>query len=215
MQDSPTGIAAFILAACALLANVEAKAAELVVNGSFETGDFSSWTTTDASLGSYYGVDNVGPTNGLFSAYFGGIGPTSDAIAQTLPTSVGEVYEISFWLGKGLATDADSSFVAILNEVPFFTATGNYTFQRINAVVTATGASSTLRFAAFNKQDFYTLDDVSVTRAVPEPAGYAFMALGLLVMMGWRRIRTRSMRPMSRAGVTDSGRCQRTGSALR
>lgn len=187
MTDSLNGIAAStLLAVCALLANVEVKATELVVNGGFEAGDFSSWTTTDASLGSYYGVDGVGPKNGFFSAYFGGIGPTSDVIAQTLSTSVGEVYEISFWLDKGSTTDADSSFIASLDGAPFFTATGNYEFQRIDVEVTATTADGTLSFAAFDAQDFYTLDDVSVTSAIPEPAGYASLALGFLVL-AWRR----------------------------
>ena len=54
----------------------QASAANLIVNGSFETGDFTGWTLSGNTgvtgvTGSFGGVD---PEDGSFQAFFGPIG---------------------------------------------------------------------------------------------------------------------------------------------
>ena len=87
--------AGIILASCIL---ATPSFAELVVNGGFETGDFSSWTTLPASSGSDFYVGSNYPHSGLHEANFGAGLQYNDSIMQTLPTIEGQSYEIDFWL---------------------------------------------------------------------------------------------------------------------
>jgi hypothetical protein len=73
---------AFFLLLCA----PRAKAQELVVNGNFETGDFSGWSTS----GTTAAIQNVSPISGLYSASL-----TSGSISQVIQTEVGASYRVS------------------------------------------------------------------------------------------------------------------------
>src|ERR1700760_359082 len=79
-----------------------APANNLVINGSFESGDFSGWTLagTDVLPGgndNYYGVDSVDAHTGAYGAYFGPVGGVLN-LSQTIATIPGASYEVSFWL---------------------------------------------------------------------------------------------------------------------
>lgn len=50
----------------------QARAGNLIVNGGFETGNFSGWTTTPTSSGSNFFVDSRAPHTGSYDAFFGG-----------------------------------------------------------------------------------------------------------------------------------------------
>jgi len=181
---STTLASGFVALACTTGA---LAAPELVSNGGFETGDFSGWTTTDAASGSMYGVDTAGPHAGSYSAFFGGSGPASDTISQTIATSPGGSYLVSFSFDKGAGTQ-EGSFSAALGGVQFFSApAGAFAFAPVSVLVTATAADSVLSFSGFNASDFYTLDGVSVVAAVPEPATFAMFSAGLLAIGVWSR----------------------------
>ncbi|WP_426162889.1 PEPxxWA-CTERM sorting domain-containing protein [Sandarakinorhabdus sp. DWP1-3-1] len=160
-------VAAMAIAAPALAANV-------VTNGSFETGDFSGWTqfgntdftfvTPDPFLG--------GPTDGTFHAAFGPVG-SAGGISQTF-ASAGN-YTVSFDLGNesGGFNSVDFGGITLLSSV----ASGVYASYSFNVTV---GANSTLSFSFQNDPSFYVLDNVVVDfgGAVPEPASWAMLIAG-------------------------------------
>src|SRR5580704_14001113 len=92
------------VALLALGTSVLAHAGNLVTNGSFETGDFTGWTVTGDTT--FVGVCDVStcpsgfaPQDGNFAAYFGPVGDTA-TISQTIATTPGEEYSLSFYLAN-------------------------------------------------------------------------------------------------------------------
>jgi len=155
----------------------------LVVNGGFETGDFTGWTVSgyqDTIFPSFQPMGTAQQTHsGGFAAQFRDIylgsfgGSTESLIFQTVSTQPGTSYLISFWL-NGIA---NSSFSVSWNGNTLDdTSIAAYVFPEwthLQFVVTATGTSGVLQFqfpGIFNHQATTTaLDDVSV---VPLPPGY-------------------------------------------
>jgi len=186
------------IASLALLAGLAepAGAANLVLNPSFETGDFTDWSVAGDGIS----IDSVFPNTGSYDAAFSA--STSDlnpgVLSQALTTSAGQGYVISFALldEGGLPTD---SFILTLGA---FTATitgdlagppgdlpSGYTAFSFTAPGSdINGASTTLSFEGLNDTAAWNLDDVSVNAAtgspVPEPSTWAlllvaFTGLGL------------------------------------
>ena len=161
------------------LAPAASQAQQLVTNGGFETGDFSGWSESGA-IGSVYGVDSAGPRNGNYSAYFGASSPPA-FIAQTLATTAGQQYLVSFYFDRSPLTTG-GSFSASLGGVEFYAGpAGTFAFAQVTQTVTALSDNAVLRFEVDNVGDFYTLDSVSVT-AVPEPASAALLLVGLITV---------------------------------
>jgi hypothetical protein len=166
--------AAIVLAAS--MAGMAANAANLVTNGSFETGDFTGWTQFgDESYTGVTGCQGNGcATDGVDLAYFGPVNGVG-GISQTLATGAG-LYDISFDLSnyQGAYFSADFGGVSLLVNVPQELVT-HYSFTDV-----AASGPTTLSFSFQNTPDYYTLDDVSVTAAagVPEPASWALMLTG-------------------------------------
>jgi len=170
------------LASCAL----SASAQNLVVNGGFETGDFSGYTLTGNSLG----VDVVGGlgTNGGPGAVFSNIGRPA-ILTQTIASATGASYTFSFD-AYSYRSGSGNSFSASFggqNVVPASALPGknfnDFTHYSFNVV--ATSASTTLRFEIYNTPSNTFLDNVSVVAdpispAVPGPVAalpFALMAL--------------------------------------
>jgi hypothetical protein len=193
-----------VVGVLALLLGVQTQArADLVTNGGFETGDTTGWTFTPAASGSdfYVGstpLSNPGPStpthSGNYAANFGAVGSQFDTLSQTLATTAGQSYTLSYWVSHD-STNAQNEFQVSWNgtviqdlvNASAFDWT-NYTFT-----VTATGPTTTLQFAGYEVPAWFGLDDVSVNPAganpVPEPASLALLGLGGLGLFGygWRR----------------------------
>ena len=136
---------------------------EVVLNGGFETGDFSDWTRSG-------NTDLMSVTTNTSAVHSGAYGAQSGAsdspgwLSQTLPTVPGAAYLISLWL--------DSPDGAAPNEFSVqWNGGGLYEFADLPAwgwtnlqfLVTATGTNTVLALGLRDDPAYLGLDDVSVT----------------------------------------------------
>ncbi len=199
-------------AACAAVALLlagagSAHADNIVVNGGFETGNFSGWTQNGSftivtggpkHTGNYVG--GYGPHSGDYFAGLGTVGSLG-TLSQTLNTVAGQTYTLSYFMASDGGTP--NEFRVDWNGSTLIDQTGigkqgytGFTFQ-----VTATGATSTLTFYERNDPGYLSLDDVAVLGpaaglgggTAPEPSSLLLLGIGALGMAGFKRMRRRFM----------------------
>jgi hypothetical protein len=179
-----------MIAAMALLVAWSTEAsANLIVNGDFETNDFTGWTASGD-----VGIDNATANNG--SCCDAGFFFHNGVLQQTVPT-IGTNFILSFFLNNGSTSPVGSSFVVDFggNQVDSFDALSTtsiagagYLFFSYN--VTASGPNTLLSFTGSNESGIWNLDDVSLVSAVtavPEPPSLWMLggALGLLAALSF------------------------------
>lgn len=177
------------LAFCLLASTSVPSLANLVVNGSFESGDFTGWTQVNDT--SFTGVDCSGviATDGVCGAFFGPLDPGGGGIIQSITTVAGGVYNLSFDLqNDGPPPNAfglfwDGSFVGIDFDVDMFP------YATFTAQLTASGTSTDLGFIFYHEPSFWDLDNITLNAAVPEPASWAMMIAGFGLVGGAARRR--------------------------
>jgi hypothetical protein len=189
-----------------------AVATNLVANCGFETGDFTSWTLSGndvpLQLGSLYGVegidplDGIAPNSGSDQAYFGDLDTNAITLSETLATTPGLLYQISWYLAQdtAIAPPFSDQFSASFGGTSLTSQTGlavqPYTLYTFSA--TATKASTILSFTLGNDLGEFLLDDVVVsttttaTTGSPEPGTWLLLvsASGLLAILAARSRRS-------------------------
>ena len=160
--------------------------ADQIVNGGFETGDFTGWTVVDPSGFTVVTPTFTSPTNGLTytphsGTYFAALGAESadGTVSQTFADVAGKSYDVSFELASDGLTPNDIAVTGPGSlSLPTMTdvLASPYTFYF--GFFTGSG-SDTITFTERDDPGFFSLDDVSVTGTVPEPTTWATMILGL------------------------------------
>jgi hypothetical protein len=136
---------------------------ELLVNGGFETGNFTGW-----SAGGGWIILSPGHT-GNYAAGSGAVGGTTP-LSQVITTVAGQQYIFSFWYARidGTPAEIHAFFggVDVYDEVN----TPSHDYQFHTFTVTATSTSTTVLFMGRNDPSYDGLDDVSVGATGPAPA---------------------------------------------
>jgi methionine-rich copper-binding protein CopC len=135
---------------------------ELVVNGGFETGNFSGWTQSGNTGAT--GVDGGNVHSGHFAAFLGPAG-SEGFLTQTLPTTAGTTYHLTYWLEHD--GGSPSSFHAMIDGVDIpgsvLTNPPAFAYTPYAFDFTANGPTTQLRFGFREDPTYFHLDDVSVS----------------------------------------------------
>jgi hypothetical protein len=180
---------ALLLALVASFILVKSAAANLVVNGGFETGSFSGWTRSGETYISF--VDDG--YNPYFHSgdWYAAFSPQAGMgyISQDLVTTAGASYNLSFWV-RNYASLTPNEFLAQWDgdTLVDLVDTGGFGYTQYSFIVTAATSSTTLTFGFYNPNTYFFLDDVSVD-PVPLPATILLLGLGLIGLGGLRRFR--------------------------
>lgn len=182
------------IAAATLLASGGAFAApvELLLNGGFESTALANgtWGTYGSLLG-WSTTDNIEVRNNVDGVAAGGHNfveldtDHNSNISQSIHTVQNQVYTLSFQfqdrinvnpLSQGLNVTWDGASVANLT-----TSQAGGGWETRTYTLIGDGSVKTLTFAAAGISDSFgtSLDNVSLTAAVPEPATYGMMLAGL------------------------------------
>jgi len=182
----------------ALLGARPAKA-NLIVNGGFETGDFSGWSVSDVAFTAVTNAESpFVPHSGTYFAILGTAGGLG-TLSQTISDTPGQRYTLSMylssdgiipnefkvqWNGTTLYDQTDLPQTAPLYNLLSFTVQGT--------------GSDTLTLFERNDDGYLALDDVSINlAAVPAPAASVTGLGGLAVLLcaaGWLAVRRRDLR---------------------
>ncbi len=186
--------------------SLAATTAPLVLNGGFETRDFSFWSLTDGGSG-YDFVDDgsyfpqIMPHSGNEDALLGEPGALG-FLAQTIPTTAGSAYLLSLWLNSPDGV-TPNRFLVEWNGGKLFDQTNlpAMGWTNLQFVVTATNAASALQFGFRNDNSYLGLDDVTVT-PIAAPLFQSVTATNGTLSFVWSAVAGRVYQMQKTPGLT-------------
>jgi hypothetical protein len=134
----------------------------LLVNGGFETGDFTGWNVA-SSYGLWVSFDTNYVHSGAYGAFLGTGNGALGFLWQTVPTVPGAHYTVSLWL-RNPDGQTPNQFEVIWDGRLLYNA-ANVTrpfWTHLQFPVTATSTNSTLQFGERDDPTALALDDVSL-----------------------------------------------------
>jgi uncharacterized repeat protein (TIGR03803 family) len=136
---------------------------QLIQNGGFETGSFSSWTETGNLTDCSVSSSPISVYAGKYGALLGSPGSLG-YLSQSLPTVAGQDYLISLWLDSpdGLGPN---EFMVDWNGMPVFDEVniGAIGWTNLQFIVTATDTNTDMEIGFRDDSSFLGLDNVQVT----------------------------------------------------
>jgi hypothetical protein len=140
----------------------------LLVNGGFETGDFTGWTQWGDP--SFTGVETLHPHSGTHDAFFGpsvGLG----GIMQDVATTPGQTYTLSLWLAHPFTSIGTEYQVQIGGTIVDDQINmANIPYTQFTYTYTATSTTTTIQLGFLEPPSYFYVDDVSFTPNSPAPA---------------------------------------------
>jgi hypothetical protein len=172
---------------------------DLVLDGGFEAGDFCYWNLTGADTNIYNAnfVDD-GTYTGYWpyaGVYFAALGQASNVayLTQPLTTHAGQFYLLSLWLANEAGATPNQFQVQwnpnattsniIFNQVNM----GTFDYSNLVFVVQATANLTTLKLGFRNDNDYFSLDNISVT-PVPAPTIQTSAVINHSLQLGWNAV---------------------------
>ena len=141
-----------------------------MVNGGFESGNFSGWTLSGNSSGNQI---YIAPTafpgevhTGSYSAGLGSMNRTDGILTQNIATTAGQHYTLSFWIeSDNNGSTPINHFAAEWNGQTLMAVTDapNSGYQLYTFDVVGINGNSVLEFDGYNHPDAWRLDDVTLT----------------------------------------------------
>ncbi len=176
----------------------------LVQNCAFQNADFGGWSLSGNDVpteaGFLYGVEGTDPFDGIspiggssYQAFFADLTSNPTTLSQTIATTAGIMYKISFYLAQDTAAvspysntlDVAFGGTTLINT----TDVGVEPYAMYSFTATATGSSTLLGITLGNDLGEFLVDDVSVQAEVPEPSALLLLLTALLAcgrQMLWR-----------------------------
>ena len=179
--------------------SLPARCQNLVLNGGFETGNFSSWTQFGDT--GFTSVQTTASPEGTHQAWFGPL--SRGGIRQNIATIIGQTYQISYRLSAGDSTSSTRTFLAQFGNPTARTTLESLTnpalfgFTLRTFTFVATTTTSQIRFRFENDPDYWRLDNVIVQRVqtVPELNAKAAQLPTILILLMLAIVFERRPRP--------------------
>jgi PKD repeat protein len=158
----------------------------MVTNGDFESGDFTDWIVTGDFFDAFvdtevYGSPEVTPESGTYALFWGTVGSVG-YLSQSIPTTAGENYLLSFWL-NGTDGETPNEFSVSWEGATLFdqvNVPGNG-WTNIQLVAHAHLNGSLLMFSFQDDPSVLGLDNVSVIPLQPSLNGISLSGHDLIL----------------------------------
>ena len=212
-MKTPTKTLAGLTILTGLLAGGSASATNLLLNPGFETGTLADWLALGQGVGASISVqsDNGPSAPGTFSAFMTDTIPANNLALQQ-STALGDatpgLVMYSFDLKGNTSVNGGVAFVHIwdINSTggvidqgpgllgPYFPVTSSWTTYSGSFTAPANVNHFEIEFdcttgAASGSAEAFSVDNVSLSQVVPEPASLSLGAMGLLGAWAFRRSR--------------------------